>query len=134
MKLATALKATTAILALIVITLMAAYFYIFRDRTLAISSKVPSELTLCEETISESDQSYRDLIAWLDENMEGWVSTPVTFVPSYQYHGDGFSMIVTKSGVVVNYRDGDEWLQFQKAADTNSIQTNCEARQNDAFL
>jgi len=100
------------IIALLVINSVV-YLYIFREQEIDVAL-IPNEFTYCGMKINASNSSYQEIVSWLKENNEGWVTSFVTFIPKQVYQANAFQVNVMENLVVVSYKSDYGYSQFIK--------------------
>ena len=98
----------------------AIYLYIFREQEIDLGL-IPSEFTYCGIQINRSNYVYSEIVSWLKENKEGWISSLATFSPKQTYRANAFQVYVLENLVVVSYKSDYGYSQFIKKAEHHLI-------------
>lgn len=85
---------------------------------------IPEEFTYCGKKIWGSDKEYQEIVSWLKQNKDGWVSSFVTYVPTQVYRHPAFVVNVIEGGVVVSYKTDNGYPQFVKTI-THGLNMSC---------
>ena len=92
------------------------YLYIFREQQIDVGL-IPNEFSYCGKQIYGNDPNYKEIVAWLNENKDGWVASFVTYAPKQVYRTGAFQVNVLEGAVIVSYKTDYGYPQFIKVVD-----------------
>jgi hypothetical protein len=120
------LKLVEIFVGLVLVVLIAILLYFNHDQDINFSVQLPQKFELCGKEISDQNGQYLALKNWLQNNTVGWQNTPVSYVPKLLFSSDTISINVMESVVIVNYKNGSDWSQVAKNANTVGLCTACK--------
>ncbi len=92
------------------------YLYIFREQQINILL-IPNEFTYCGKQIYGNNADYKEIVSWLNNNKNGWVTSYVSFIPKQTYKSASFQVNILDNAVVVAYKTDYGYPQFIKRTD-----------------
>jgi len=120
------LKIIGGLLFALIILSIAIVLYIFRAQTIDFTNFMPPKIEFCGEEITTEHIEHKKLTAWFKTNQKGWKPSPVSYVPNYIYSSSDFRVLIDETGMVVSYKEGTNFQQVTKTANTNGLVSKCD--------